>query len=87
MFLDVNTGKTLVLSLGHHIPLSSFEEPIMNPTRIVYGVLLFTLCVFGLPEGCLVFASHEVSSPLFSGGTESASRPGEVLTFSARHAE
>ena len=36
----------------------------MNPTRLVFGVLLLSLCVFGLPEGCLVFASHEAALPL-----------------------
>jgi len=35
----------------------------MNPTRLVFGVLLLSLCVFGLPEGCLVFASHEAAPP------------------------
>jgi hypothetical protein len=46
----------------------------MNPTRLVFGVLLLSLCVFGLPEGCLVFASHEAASPLPVYDTEPASR-------------
>ncbi len=54
----------------------------MNPTRLVFGVLLLSLCVFGLPEGCLVFASH---------GAESLQEPlfplDEALTFSAQDAE
>ena len=36
----------------------------MNPTRLIFGVLLLSLCVFGLPEGCLVFASHQAARPL-----------------------
>ena len=59
----------------------------MNPTRLALGVLLLSLCVFGLPEGCLVFASHEASSPISSRDTESASRLKKTLTFSARDAE
>ena len=35
----------------------------MNPIRLVFGVLLLSLCVFGLPEGCLVFASHTATPP------------------------
>jgi hypothetical protein len=46
----------------------------MNPTRLVFGVLLLSLCVFGLPEGCLVFASHEAAPPLPFCDTEPASR-------------
>jgi len=46
----------------------------MNPTRLVFGVLLLSLCVFGLPEGCLVFASHEAAPPLPVYDTEPASR-------------
>jgi len=45
----------------------------MNPTRLVFGVLLLSLCVFGLPEGCLVFASHEAAPPPFY-DTEPAGR-------------
>ncbi len=36
----------------------------MNLIRLVFGVLLLSLCVFGLPEGCLVFASHTAAPPL-----------------------
>ncbi len=30
----------------------------MNPIRLIFGVMLLSLCVFGLPEGCLVLASN-----------------------------
>jgi hypothetical protein len=46
----------------------------MNPTRIICGVLLLSLCVFGLPEGCLVFASHEAAPPLPVYDTEPTDR-------------
>ena len=46
----------------------------MNPTRLVFGVLLLSLCVFGLPEGCLVFASHEAAPPLPVYDTKPAGR-------------
>jgi len=46
----------------------------MNPTRFVFGVLLLSLCVFGLPEGCLVFASHEAAPPLPAQDMEPAGR-------------
>ena len=46
----------------------------MNPTRLVFGVLLLSLCVFGLPEGCLVFASHEAAPALPVCDTEPSSR-------------
>ena len=46
----------------------------MNPTRLVFGVLLLSFCVFGLPEGCLVFASHDAAPPLPVYDTEPASR-------------
>lgn len=66
----------------------------MNPTRLVFGVLLLSLCVFGLPEGCLVFASHEVSSAFRDHDTEPAARTAperlggnETLRFSAQDAE
>lgn len=66
----------------------------MNPTRFVYGVLLFTLCVFGLPEGCLVFAAHKASRPVPTRDEGPAARitlerlgRSDALTFSARHAE
>jgi hypothetical protein len=66
----------------------------MNPTRLVLGVLLLSLCVFGLPEGCLVFASHEVAPALPVHDTDPADRITpewfekiEALTFSARDAE
>jgi|GEM_PF-6649140 len=44
----------------------------MNPTRLVFGVLLLSLCVFGLPEGCLVFAAHKAARPLPIFDTEPA---------------
>jgi len=47
----------------------------MNPTRLICGVLLLSLCVFGLPEGCLVFASHEASPPLPVYDTEPTGSP------------
>ena len=66
----------------------------MNPTRLVLGVLLLSLCVFGLPEGCLVFASHEIAPPLPVHDTDpdgriTPERPekNEALTFSARDTE
>ena len=66
----------------------------MNPTRLVFGVMLLSLCVFGLPEGCLVFASHEAAPPLPVCDTEPAGRfapewleKNEALTFSAQDAE
>jgi hypothetical protein len=34
----------------------------MKTMRLIFGLALVSLCVFGVPEGCLVFASH-VSSP------------------------
>lgn len=46
----------------------------MNPTRLVFGVLLLSFCVFGLPEGCLVFASHGAAPPLPVYDTEPAIR-------------
>ncbi len=30
----------------------------MRFIRLLFAVALVSLCVFGLPEGCLVFASH-----------------------------
>jgi hypothetical protein len=64
----------------------------MNPTRFLYGVLLFTLCVFGLPEGCLVFASHTAAPPIPVEDTDIPVAPeplekGSALTYSARNAE
>jgi hypothetical protein len=32
----------------------------MNPIRLALGAFLLCLCVFGLPEGCLVLGSHAV---------------------------
>jgi hypothetical protein len=46
----------------------------MNPTRLVFGVLLLSLCVFGLPEGCLVFASPQAMPSLPSYDTDTAGR-------------
>lgn len=34
----------------------------MNPIRLIFGVALLSLCVFGLPEGCLVLA-HDATAP------------------------
>ena len=51
----------------------------MNLTRLVFGVLLLSLCVFGLPEGCLVFASRESAPPVHDtarGGPIAPERPG-----------
>ena len=36
----------------------------MNPIRIIFGVMLLSLCVFGVPEGCLVLASNSATPPL-----------------------
>jgi hypothetical protein len=65
----------------------------MNPTRLVLGALLLSLCVFGLPEGCLVFAAHGAATPLPVYDTQPAGPipdwigKNEALTFSARDAE
>jgi len=34
----------------------------MTTIRLILGLALLSLCVFGLPEGCLVFASQMLSS-------------------------
>jgi hypothetical protein len=34
----------------------------MKTLRLIFGLALISLCVFGVPEGCLVFASHVPSS-------------------------
>ena len=46
----------------------------MNPTRLVFGFLLLSLCVFGLPEGCLIFASSQATSSLPTYDTDTAGR-------------
>ncbi len=66
----------------------------MNPTRLVFGVLLLSLCVFGIPEGCLVFAAHGAAPrlPVYDMQPAGPIAPdwlgkNEALTFSARDAE
>ena len=34
----------------------------MKTLRLIFGLALISLCVFGVPEGCLVFASHVSST-------------------------
>jgi hypothetical protein len=46
----------------------------MDPIRLIFGVMLLSLCVFGLPEGCLVLASDAAAPPRpicdFEAGTQ-----------------
>lgn len=45
----------------------------MNPVRLLLGVMLLSLCVFGLPEGCLVLASSAADpGPRLAGDNEPA---------------
>jgi hypothetical protein len=47
----------------------------MDPFRLIFGAMLLSLCVFGLPEGCLVVASHAAHTPVTNTDAETAARP------------